>query len=69
MAAGITYVQNLGPLRLFFGTSYPSASGDGTYEAGDIIWNQEPSAGEAAFWVCVAAGTPGTWQKLTLVAV
>jgi hypothetical protein len=33
-----------------------------TYVRGDIIWNSEPAAGGYAGWVCVAAGTPGTWK-------
>lgn len=34
----------------------------GTYKVGDRVWNSDPAAGEFIGWVCVAAGTPGTWK-------
>lgn len=34
----------------------------GTWSQGDLIWNSLPSAGGAIGWVCVVAGTPGTWK-------
>lgn len=36
----------------------------GTYAAGWIRWNSAPSAAEPAGWVCVTAGTPGTWEAI-----
>lgn len=43
----------------------------GTYEQGDVIRNRTPSeAGSPGSkyvvtgWVCVTAGTPGTWREL-----
>jgi hypothetical protein len=45
-----------------------SAPASGTYERGDNAWNQSPdSAGGVASWVCVSAGTPGTWQATSWV--
>lgn len=34
----------------------------GTWRQGDIYWNNNPLAGGYIGWVCVAAGTPGTWK-------
>lgn len=44
---------------------YASASSiptTGTNARGDIVWNSAPSAGGTIGWVCVTAGTPGTWK-------
>lgn len=44
------------------GTAAPAS---GTYVQGDIVWNETPSnaAGQPIGWVCVVAGTPGTWRS------
>lgn len=34
----------------------------GTWEVNDIVYNSTPAAGEFIGWVCVSAGTPGTWK-------
>lgn len=34
----------------------------GTYEAGDWIKNSSPSAGGWFGFICVTAGSPGTWK-------
>ena len=34
----------------------------GTYERGAIVWNTQPTAGGYIGWICVTAGTPGTWK-------
>jgi hypothetical protein len=34
----------------------------GTYIRGDIVWNTEPDVGRCVGWVCVRAGSPGTWM-------
>jgi parallel beta-helix repeat protein/putative cofactor-binding repeat protein len=39
-----------------------SAPATGTWKAGDITWDLTPSAAGRIGWVCVAAGTPGTWK-------
>lgn len=41
----------------------------GTWERGDIVWNSAPSAGGTPGWMCVAAGTPGTWKAMANLAV
>jgi len=37
----------------------PSA---GAWTVGARVWNPAPAAGEFIGWVCVTAGTPGTWK-------
>lgn len=34
----------------------------GYHAAGEIVYNLAPSAGGKVGWVCVTAGTPGTWK-------
>jgi hypothetical protein len=34
----------------------------GTWAAGDIVYDTTPSAGGHIGWICVTAGTPGTWK-------
>ena len=33
----------------------------GQWARGDIVFNREPAVGEPLGWICVAAGSPGTW--------
>lgn len=39
-----------------------SVPASGTYKVGDIIFNSAPAASGFIGWVCVTAGTPGTWK-------
>lgn len=36
---------------------------------GDIAYNRTPAAGGVLGWVCVTAGTPGTWKAIGTIAV
>lgn len=36
----------------------------GTYTRGFVVWNTAPSTTSGRGWVCVTAGTPGTWDTL-----
>ena len=52
-----------GPVRLnnklqLSASSPPSA---GTYNIGDIVWNDTPRVGKCVGWVCTMAGSPGMW--------
>jgi len=49
------------PVGVYYGTSAPA---EGTYSKGDICWNTSPSSGGVTGWVCVTAGSPGTWQPI-----
>ena len=33
----------------------------GTYGVGDIVWNSEPRVNQCIGWVCLRAGSPGSW--------
>ena len=35
---------------------------NGTYEKGSVVWNTDPEVGLCVGWVCVRAGTPGSWM-------
>lgn len=39
----------------------------GTYLQGDIVFNTAPAAEGYVGWVCVTAGTPGTWRGFGLI--
>jgi len=45
------------------------APSSGTFTVGDIVFNTAPAAGGTIGWVCVTAGTPGTWKTFGTIAV
>src|SRR5207302_6679085 len=45
------------------------APGNGTWNVGDMVLNKVPVGGASAGWVCVAAGTPGTWSRFGFIAL
>ena len=49
----------------FSGTAVPTT---GTWKRGDVVLNTTPSAGGTPGWVCVTAGTPGTWKAMANLA-
>ena len=50
------------------GCSGTTAPTYGTFEVGDIIFNETPAASGNIGWVCVTAGTPGTWKTYGTIA-
>lgn len=52
--------------RKFTQTAASPASG--TWAVGDISYNTTPVAGGSLGWVCVTAGTPGTWKEFGLIS-
>jgi len=49
-----------------FGAASPTT---GTAKVGAVVWNTAPAAnGNNMGWVCVTAGTPGTWKAFGSVA-
>lgn len=40
----------------------------GTWAVGDIVYNDTPTAGGFIGWVCVTAGTPGTWKTFGAIS-
>jgi hypothetical protein len=41
---------------------------DGTWARGDVVDNSSPSASGFIGWVCVTAGTPGTWKTFGAIS-
>ena len=52
-------------VRMFFGSGAP---GSGTWARGDVIYDTTPSASGFIGWVCVTAGTPGTWKTFGAIS-
>jgi hypothetical protein len=42
--------------------------GSGTHARGEIVWNDNPTASGVLGWVCVTAGTVGTWKSFGAIA-
>tara|TARA_R110000737_G_C14566619_1_gene483311 strand:+ start:47 stop:1522 length:1476 start_codon:yes stop_codon:yes gene_type:complete len=42
--------------------SRTAAPTSGTWQLGDIVWSRTPAPSGTIGWVCVTAGTPGTWK-------
>lgn len=53
-------------VRVHIGTAAPTT---GTWRRGDRVYNRLPSAGGSVGWVCVTAGTPGTWKAFGNIEV
>jgi len=47
---------------------YPAAPTILTWTRGDIVYNEEPSASGSIGFVCVTAGTPGTWKTFGAIS-
>lgn len=39
-----------------------AAPTDGSFQTGDIVWNQTPRPGNHIGWVCTQGGAPGVWK-------
>ena len=55
----------VGPIHITYDENVPTA---GTWSRGDICYNINASAGGTPGWVCVTAGTPGTWKAMAALA-
>jgi hypothetical protein len=40
----------------------------GTYNRGDIVWNDEPNPNGWVGWICIVEGTPGEWKPFGQIA-
>ena len=58
---GNNSVQSFGATTLSVAAAAPIT---GTWKTGDIVFDQSPVAGGFVGFVCVTAGTPGTWKSL-----
>jgi hypothetical protein len=47
-------------------TAQKAAPTTGQHAQGDFVRNSAPTAGGVYGWVCVAAGTPGTWKPVSI---
>jgi hypothetical protein len=52
-----------GPVRLnnrlqMYASAAPTS---GTYNIGDMVWNDKPRVGGTVGWYCLRAGSPGSW--------
>lgn len=54
-----TIISNNNNKKTLVGSAAPTT---GDHVVGDIVWDLTPSASGKIGWVCVAAGTPGTWK-------
>jgi acetolactate synthase small subunit len=69
--AGTVYIQNTWApqattvLSGYYTTAAPIA---GTWNIGDIVYDATPSASGYIGWVCVTAGTPGTWKTFGAIS-
>jgi hypothetical protein len=48
-----------------WGTAAPTS---GKWGVGCIVFDSTPTAGQPVGWVCVTAGTPGTWKAFGTIA-
>lgn len=53
------------PSAWLWGTAAPTA---GTAARGDIVWHRSPVAAGHIGWICVTAGSPGTWKTFGSIA-
>lgn len=51
--------------KMLTGASAPTS---GSFQQGDIVWNETPQTDNYIGWVCVAAGEPGTWAPFGAIA-
>ncbi len=68
--AGASIIANKPTFKTFgrqaaFGSTAPAT---GAWMRGDIVWNTSPSLGKPIGWVCIAAGTPGTWVPFEILS-
>jgi hypothetical protein len=45
--------------KLHLSASSPPTQG--TYNIGDIVWNDNPKVGQGVGWICLRPGSPGIW--------
>lgn len=57
------YIQDAAN-RVLWGSAAPTT---GAWSRGDIVWNATPANNGVSGWVCVSAGSPGTWGTLPTV--
>lgn len=65
--------ENLGPgitkANLAGVTDGTTPPANGMWNTGDMVLNKAPIPGASTGWVCVAAGSPGTWNRFGFIAL
>ena len=56
---------SIGGKKFTNGVTYPTT---GMYQVGDMCWNTKPVPGGYVGWICILAGTPGTWVPFGAIA-
>jgi hypothetical protein len=56
---------SVGKIKITYDEAVPTV---GTWNQGDICFKENPAAGGIPGWVCVSAGTPGTWKAMAALA-
>lgn len=70
MGGDVTGASSASTLSKFNGVPWSAgtaAPGSGAHVAGEIVWNTTPAADGFVGFVCVSAGTPGTWKGFGLI--
>jgi hypothetical protein len=63
-----TTYMSAGSTLYVYGATATSIPTTGTWTAGTVIYNSAPTSGGYIGWVCVTAGTPGTWKTFGLIS-
>ncbi|MGO1050126.1 right-handed parallel beta-helix repeat-containing protein [Crossiella sp. CA198] len=51
--------------RELYGLQDPAAAGmTAPFQPGDTCWHAKPTAGGTPGWICITAGSPGTWKAM-----
>lgn len=53
------------PIQISTGTAAPTT---GYWNLGDIVFNSNPTSGGYVGFVCITAGTPGTWKTFGAIS-
>jgi len=61
----VNILPNYPTATISYNTAAPTT---GTWAAGDIVYNSAPAAATTPGWVCVTAGSPGTWKAMANLA-
>lgn len=61
----IDYIVSSTNAKVRFSNAAPVS---GTWAVGDIVYNSVPAAAGNIGWVCVTAGTPGTWKSFGVIS-
>ena len=64
-------IETSGPVK-FQGKKFENGTEvpvSGSYNIGDIVWNQSPTPSGFVGWICMRAGTPGEWKAFGQITI